>query len=70
MQKIFAHHSITLFDVEEILTQEGSLRIYGKHDTYGSREISENVKNLIDKEISFGINDLNTYKIYEEQVKE
>jgi len=70
VQKIFAHHGITLFDVEEIPTHGGSLRIYGKHDTDGSRDVSENVKDLIDKEISFGINDLNIYKKFEEQVKE
>jgi hypothetical protein len=70
VQKIFAHHGITLFDVEEIPTHGGSLRIYGKHDTDSSRDVSENVKDLIDKEISFGITDLNIYKEYEEQVKE
>ncbi len=70
VRKIFAHHGITLFDVEEISTHGGSLRIYGKHDTDSSREVSDNVKNLIEKEISFGINDLNIYKKYEEQVKE
>ena len=70
VQKIFAHHGITLFDVEEIPTHGGSLRIYGKHDTDSSREVSGNVKNLIDKEISYGINDLVIYKKYEEQVKE
>lgn len=70
VQKIFAHHGITLFDVEEIPTHGGSLRIYGKHDTDSGREVSENVKNLIDKEISYGIKDLDIYKKYEEQVKE
>jgi len=70
VQKIFAHHGITLFDVEEISTHGGSLRIYGKHDTDSSRDISENVRNLMDKEIAFGINDLSIYKKYEEQVKE
>ncbi|HED36473.1 MAG TPA: methyltransferase domain-containing protein [Gammaproteobacteria bacterium] len=70
VQKIFAHHGITLFDVEEIPTHGGSLRIYGKHDTDDSRAVSANVKKLIDKEVSFGINDLGIYKKYEEQVKE
>jgi len=70
VQKIFAHHGIVLFDVEEIPTHGGSLRIYGKHDSDDSREVSENVKNLLDKEILFGINELSVYKKYEEQVKE
>jgi len=70
VQKIFSYHGITLFDVEEIPTHGGSLRIYGKHDTDSSREISGNVRDLIDKEISHGINDLGIYKKFEEQVKE
>lgn len=70
VQTIFAHHGITLFDVEEIPTHGGSLRIYGKHDSDGSRAISENVQKLIDKEVSFGIKDLDIYKQYKEQVKE
>ena len=70
VQKIFAHHGITLFDVEEIPTHGGSLRIYGKHDTDGSREVSENVNRLLEKEINNGINDLDIYTRYQEQVKE
>jgi len=70
VQKIFAHYGITLFDVEEIPTHGGSLRIYGKHDFDTTREVSENVTNLLEKEISYGINKLDVYKRFEEQVKE
>ena len=70
VQKIFAHYGITLFDVEEIPTHGGSLRIYGKHDSDSTREISENVTKLLQKEISYGINKLDVYKRFEEQVKE
>jgi SAM-dependent methyltransferase len=70
VQKIFAHHGITLFDVEEIPTHGGSLRIYGKHDNDESREVSQNVNRLLEKEINNGINDLDIYMRYQEQVKE
>ena len=31
IERIFAAHGITLFDVEELPTHGGSLRIYGRH---------------------------------------
>ena len=31
VEKIFAHHGLTLFDVEELPTHGGSLRIYARH---------------------------------------
>ncbi|MGB3117270.1 MAG: methyltransferase domain-containing protein, partial [Verrucomicrobiales bacterium] len=31
VERIFAHHGIALFDVEELPTHGGSLRIYGRH---------------------------------------
>lgn len=70
VRQIFAHHGITLFDVDEIPTHGGSLRIYGKHDTDNSREVSDNVNKLIDKELEFGINNIDLYKQFEEQVKD
>jgi hypothetical protein len=70
VQKIFAYYGITLFDVEEIPTHGGSLRIYGKHDFDTTREISGNVTNMLQKEILFGINGIDVYKSFEEKVKE
>jgi hypothetical protein len=70
VHKIFSHHGITLFDVEEIPTHGGSLRIYGKHTADLTREVTKNVSNLLEKETKFGINQLEIYKKYEEQVKE
>src|SRR5205823_409184 len=31
VEKVFAHHGLTLFDVEELPTHGGSLRIYARH---------------------------------------
>jgi len=70
VRQIFAHHGITLFDVDEIPTHGGSIRIYGKHDTDTSREVSANVDKLIEKELAFGINNIDLYKKFEEQVKD
>lgn len=50
-----------LFDVEEISTHGGSLRIYAKHKKDGSRKISESVNSLLQKEKNRGIASMNYY---------
>src|SRR5260370_24517390 len=45
-EKIFATHGITLFDVEELPTHGGSLRIYGRHAEDSSKPLTERVTEL------------------------
>jgi SAM-dependent methyltransferase len=67
-ERIFAAHGITLFDVEEIPTHGGSLRIYGCHaDAY---PIGPRVKELRGREEQAGFNRLDRYSTFTEQVKE
>ena len=40
-ERIFAAHGLTLFDVEELPTHGGSLRIYARHAEDSSRPVSE-----------------------------
>ncbi|MBT9130997.1 MAG: hypothetical protein DDT41_01295 [candidate division WS2 bacterium] len=70
VQKLFASHNLVIFDVEEIPTHGGSLRIYGKHQEASreqlgvSREqlaVSSSVGDLLEKEKSYGLLDLKTY---------
>jgi 2-polyprenyl-3-methyl-5-hydroxy-6-metoxy-1,4-benzoquinol methylase len=68
--KIFAAHGLTLFDVEEIPTHGGSLRIYGKHDNATVPMISERVTQLRAKEIQAGLERLETYLTFGEKVKQ
>jgi 2-polyprenyl-3-methyl-5-hydroxy-6-metoxy-1,4-benzoquinol methylase len=70
VERIFAAHNLTLFDVEELPTHGGSLRIYGKHDHAAFPIISERVTQLKAKEISAGLNRLETYIFFEEKVKD
>lgn len=70
VEQIFAAHNLTLFDVEELPTHGGSLRIYGKHDHAAFPIISERVTQLKAKEISAGLNRLETYIFFEEKVKD
>jgi SAM-dependent methyltransferase len=61
VQKLFAVHNLELFDVEEIPTHGGSLRIYAKHKEDDSNTITSSVKNLLAKEESAGLLELKTY---------
>jgi 2-polyprenyl-3-methyl-5-hydroxy-6-metoxy-1,4-benzoquinol methylase len=70
VQKIFAAHNLTLFDVEELPTHGGSLRIYAKHDNAESPNISERVAQLKAKEVAAGLDRIETYVTFGEKVKE
>ena len=55
VKQIFESQGLQMFDVEEIPTHGGSLRIYAKHSEDGSKEISENVTTLLKKETDKGL---------------
>ncbi len=70
VEKIFASHGLTLFDVEELSTHGGSLRIYGKHTENAEPAISGRVTQLKSKEIDLGLDRIETYISFGEKVKE
>ena len=70
VKKIFDFHGITLFDVEEIPTHGGSLRIYGRHHSDESKPVSDKVTELLERELALGVTDMGFYKNFDEQVKE
>ncbi|MEO0456160.1 MAG: class I SAM-dependent methyltransferase [Cyanobacteria bacterium P01_A01_bin.114] len=70
VEKVFAAHGLTLFDVEELPTHGGSLRIYGRHQDETSRAVTEAVQALKQKETAAGLDQLETYLNFAEQVKE
>ena len=67
--RIFEKHGLLIFDVEELNTHGGSLRIYAKHFEDSTKEVSANVTAIINKEIEFGLEDLNTYKAFSQKVQ-
>ena len=69
-EKIFAHHGLTLFDVEELPTHGGSLRIYGRHDSDKSKPVGERALEMRKREHDAGFARMETYRNFEEQVKE
>jgi hypothetical protein len=64
---ILKHHGLKVFDVEELQTHGGSLRIYACHTEDCSKEISENVTNLLELEKSLGIDSVNFYKGFQKK---
>jgi len=70
VEKVFAAHGITLFDVEELTTHGGSLRIYGRHAEDRSKPVSDRAIGLRNRELSAGLNQMKTYIGFTDQVKE
>lgn len=69
-EKIFAAHGLTLFDVEELPTHGGSLRIYARHADDQTKPVTERAQALRTREIAAGIPRMNYYAAFSEQVKE
>jgi len=61
VRRIFAEHGLVLFDVEELSTHGGSLRIYARHDEDDSKPVTSNVTALLEKEASKGMLQLDYY---------
>ncbi len=69
-QQLFARHGLVLFDVEELSTHGGSLRIYGRHLEDGSKPIDAKVPSLIARERTAGLAQIETYASFAEKVRE
>jgi len=69
IQKVFTAHGLSLFDVEELKTHGGSLRVYVKHDEDTSKPVSENVSRLMTRETESGFTDIDFYLSFEGMVK-
>lgn len=67
VQQIFASKGLELFDVEELTTHGGSIRIYAKHQEDTTKAISPNVAKMLEKERSTGIADLKYYEDFQKR---
>ena len=68
--KVFAAHGLTIFDVEELSTHGGSLRIYACHSEDTFKPISQQLKELCRKEELAGFTNLQHYFSFADKVKE
>ena len=69
IQKVFSAHGLALFDVGELDTHGGSLRVYAKHAEDTSKTVSHNVSRIIAEETDSGYADINFYLSFEDKVR-
>jgi SAM-dependent methyltransferase len=70
VEKILATHGLTLFDVEELSTHGGSLRIYACHVEDGLKPLGQAVMELRAREETAGVTQLTRYASFEARVKD
>jgi 2-polyprenyl-3-methyl-5-hydroxy-6-metoxy-1,4-benzoquinol methylase len=69
VQRILESQGMQVFDVEEITTHGGSLRIYAQNEKHCSNEITKNVGRVLSIEKNFGINTINCYQGFQSRVE-
>ncbi len=67
VKKIFEAQGLEMFDVDELSTHGGSLRIYAKHKKDSTKNISENVDALLKKEEDKGMLNLAYYNNFQQK---
>jgi SAM-dependent methyltransferase len=70
VQRVFEEHGLAIFDVEELPTHGGSLRIYARHVDDDSKETGPNVEALAERERDAGYDEPERYLAFAEQVNE
>jgi SAM-dependent methyltransferase len=70
VETIFAAHGLRLFDVEELRSHGGSLRVYACHEDDDAKPITDRSVGLRDREVRAGYMDMATYDEFGERVRE
>jgi SAM-dependent methyltransferase len=68
VRRVFAAHGLRLFDVEELETHGGSLRIYGAHEDDATKPDTDRARKLLAREEGAGLADIATYRGYAQRV--
>ncbi len=68
VERVFAAHGLEIFDVDELPTHGGSLRIYARHTDNGDLPVTQAVHDLRTREIAAGLDTLNGYEAYGDKV--
>ena len=66
VSRIFAEAGLRVFDIEELSTHGGSLRIFGCHAD-DPRDTTSAVLEMLDREKSFGLQNLELYKEFQQK---
>jgi SAM-dependent methyltransferase len=65
---IFNKHNLEIFDVQEVATQGGSLRIFAKHLSDTTHKINPAVQAFLTKEINAGLSTIAYYQGFQQKV--
>jgi len=68
VERVFARHGLTLYDVEELPTHGGSLRIYARHTEDRTRPVEPRVARMRAAEQRAGAEDLESYAAFGRKV--
>jgi len=69
VRRVFASHGLELFDVEELPTHGGSLRIYARHAEDVTKPVGERVSQLAAREEAAGLGTIEYYRAFEPKVR-
>jgi SAM-dependent methyltransferase len=69
-EKVLEQHGLRVFDVEELPTHGGSLRLFACHAANDEREVTKNPERLRQEELASGLKMVATYTSFAEQVRE
>jgi len=69
VDRLFERHGLRIFDVQELSTHGGSLRIYGCHREDAEKPVGDRVVDLLSREVTAGFKTLEHYLNFGEQVR-
>lgn len=67
VKRIFERNGLIVFDVEELSTHGGSLRVYAQRKDTGVREVGQNVAKLLERESAAGMTSVAFYAGFQEK---
>ncbi len=70
VERLFREHGLVIFDVEELPTHGGSLRIFARHGSDASKPVTAAIERLKEKERSAGLESMTAYEAFAARVKE
>jgi hypothetical protein len=69
VNQVFARHGLAIFDIEELPTHGGSLRIYARHVEDDTKTVGPRVTDLLKRETARGLGDLAPYLSFAQAVR-
>ena len=68
-RRVLAHHGLDVFDVFQLPTHGGSLRVLAQHSGSGTQPVTDRVAQLTEQEANFGIERLSLYLDFDDKAR-